>query len=245
MERTRRSKVALALCLTMAILGAAALSMLIRRSPRSELTSPVGFGESSTTKGTTTKAETARAATVKRPPPRILRPTGVYEPSAYKAITEEGADPIATFDREPRNPRWAPAMEAEIRSDLARNVALLKLPSTALHDIECHGSSCRIQIDFRAEDLEQCQNKGAVHPTELLFMSGGHFATVETDVKVRHGRVMNGPDDSIAVLPDGSFRKTTVLTFGEVEIDPAQYGAWREESRRALNSPEKEADGEK
>jgi hypothetical protein len=54
--------------------------------------------------------------------------------------------------------------------------------------------------------------------------------------------MMDGADESVAVLPDGSFRKTVVLTFGDTEIDPGQYGAWREASLRRIQERQRQAD---
>ena len=241
----RRSRPILYLAAALVVLAAAVWLVVVRRQASWRLAAePRAAGQG--TAGGAPAAATGResgevhAAGQARRPPRLMRPSGAFHPAAFRAFHDKDADPEEAFSAETRDPRWAPAMESRIRSELAGDIARLKLPGTKVHSLDCRRSSCRIEVDFRSEDMALAQTNGAVHPVELLIMKGGHLASVETDVKVRGARAMNGSDESVAVLPDGSFRKTVVLTFGEVDIDPGQYGRWREEDVANLNAPEPE-----
>jgi hypothetical protein len=150
-----------------------------------------------------------------------------FEPSAHRRYEATHEDPIKLYEDEARDPIWAPAMEASVRQNLSESVKALGLPSTKISALDCRSSSCKVQLSFTKADLAMAEKEGAIHPTELLFMHGGHFASQETDVLVDHGPTMPGPDESVAVLPDGTFEKTSVLSFGEEDIDPARYRAWR------------------
>jgi hypothetical protein len=126
-------------------------------------------------------------------------------------------------------------MESRLTEDLRRQIEELKLPSTAIRDIECRSSSCRVEYTFTKADLDRGAEEGAVHPVELLYMKGGHVGSLETDVELPPGsKMLRGPDTSIEELPDGSYRKAVVYTFSNDEMDPNRYQTWREQGYREL-----------
>ncbi len=213
-------------------LGLVAVWVSRARSPRGAIVDPASARRTAERQG---QPRPARSL----PPPRLSPAAARQEPSSHAQFEEQRHDPVELFDREARDPVWAPAMERAIRSELTANLARLKLPGTTIHALECRKSSCRMEMDFHAEDVQRAQAGGAIHPGELLIMTGGHLASLETDVPVEGGRTMNGADESVAVLPDGSFRKTVVLTFGDADIDPRQYGAWREASAERIKQQQR------
>jgi hypothetical protein len=174
-----------------------------------------------------------------RPPHFVSGGARRAEPVALERFEQEHTQPGEIYDREARDPVWAPQMEATIRSDIESNLASLGLSDTAVRSLECRSSSCRISVGFEREDAEAGSRRGAVHPVELLFVSGGHLASTEVDVEPR-GRTMPGADPTVAVLPDGSYEKTMILLFGKEEVDPASYRRWRSENQRRLQDRERQ-----
>jgi hypothetical protein len=134
-------------------------------------------------------------------------------PLGCRIIIEQGISPLRVYNREMRNPNWAPLMEESIRAVLSATL-LAKHPGLAV-DVECRTSLCRLTFSV-PDDL--AERLGREHPgstpnlaivAELMETTGPPGRTLR-EVLMDDGRV------SIVFALDGRGMR------------PKDYAAWQQ-----------------
>jgi hypothetical protein len=136
----------------------------------------------------------------------------VPQPLALRAVLGAGVSPLRAYNRELRNPVWAPAMESGVREALAEELAR-QLPGVSL-DIECRTSICRATIEAEPEVERQIKDR---------YPSGKRDFALASELLERVGPL--GRTQREAILESG--RPAIVFALDERGIDPAGYRAWR------------------
>ena len=152
-------------------------------------------------------ARAARATPVTAEAPLQLTP-GAAGYDGVRAATWLDLSNPQLFEREPRDERWAAAMEAELTAVVDREARGTGLEAS-LVDIVCHTSSCRSVIEISARDREA---------TLLYFQA---LAPLGTTV-------------SFDVIDRTDARVTAAFTtvFGADLREPADYRAFVAEYQR-------------
>jgi hypothetical protein len=138
------------------------------------------------------------------------------------------------FDNESRDEAWARAMEARITHRFAPEVLRpLGLPAMKLDSIECRATSCRIEVSWAEADAATAQaqpdtEKYGGDPLTYLSLRTGWLASLASRVRPLFGEnwvpgtyfVKRTQDDA------GRFSTTTILLFGDEDVDPDAYEAF-------------------
>jgi hypothetical protein len=171
----------------------------------------------------------ARAATQTQPP-RFVAGT---EPArtANEAFLAQARgpgfqNPAEFYKKESRDPVWAGAMEARLGERFAAEklkdlgIAGLKVDST-----DCRTSTCQIEVSWTLEDLAALEKPGGEYldPLSLLTWSTGPLAATEYRTKLVPGEMRVPGAWNVRRRSDGRFSTTTVVLFGDDDIDPSRY----------------------
>jgi hypothetical protein len=135
----------------------------------------------------------------------------VPAPLGFKEIKAGRASPPQAYNRELRNPIWAPAMEESVSAFL-NDVAAQRLPGLAF-EVECRTSTCRAT-------LEPCE--GLASRMRQKYPGKGAFGIFLEfqDVAGPLGRVLRE-----TLLEDG--RVSIVFAFDTNGMPPRDYRAWQ------------------
>lgn len=124
----------------------------------------------------------------------------------------EGKSLYQIFTEEPRDPEWAPAMEAAVLTTLRAHLA--QRPGTEdvqISSVECHSSACAIRAtsSTAGNDKEVLTRRfeGAVRAHIASAISSPVFETDESQTPPRLVMV-------------------TTIAFSEDDIEPAAYADW-------------------
>jgi hypothetical protein len=164
-----------------------------------------------------------------------------YVPEAYPAYKaqRESANPrhaLEFFKAEKRNPAWADAMDQQLKARFSPDIlALLSIPSLRLDEVECRSSSCRIEVSWSDADLEATKNQPEVEqsgpdPLAYLAVKTGQLAQLSSRPRPSFGTEIVPGTHFVRRTSDGRYATTSVLLFGEQDIDPDLYAAAVEKS---------------
>jgi hypothetical protein len=115
----------------------------------------------------------------------------VPAPLGFEEIKAARASPSQAYNRELRNPIWAPAMEASV-STFLEDVAAQTLPGLAF-EVECRTSTCRATLE-PGEELarrmrEKYPGKGALGIFVEFMNVAGPLGRVLRETMMEDGRV--------------------------------------------------------
>jgi hypothetical protein len=164
-----------------------------------------------------------------------------FVPEAYSAYIaqRESASPrhaAEFFKAETRDPVWAEAMEARLRQRFDPTIlATLQVPSLRLDEIECRRTSCRIDVSWNEADLQTTTQHPDVErfgrdPLSYLAFKTGQLAQLSSRPRPPFGAKIVPGTYFVTIGPDGRYATTTILLFGEKDIDPNLYAAAVERS---------------
>jgi hypothetical protein len=126
----------------------------------------------------------------------------------YDAAALAGLKPSEEiFAHEPRDARWAPAMEKMVTQRMGLDLSRM-LPHVQVKQIECHTASCAIEFTM---------------PPELAsdFWQAGHALPYAEAVRM--------DDDGNA---DGQAHMSMILMFGQQSRQPGDYERWHQAARQ-------------
>jgi hypothetical protein len=184
---------------------------------------------------------TAGAPLPARPPKLIAAQTADRTRTSNEAFHAQGRGPGSRkpsdfHKEESRDPVWAGAMEKRLDERFAATklqelgIAGLKIDST-----DCRTSSCRLEVSWTMEDLQALEKPGGEHldPLSLLTWSTGPLAATEYRTKLVPGDLRVPGAWNVRRRPDGRFSTTTVVLFGDDDIDPNRYHERTAQRRQA------------
>jgi hypothetical protein len=129
-----------------------------------------------------------------------------------------------SYNAEPRDPTWAPAMESSLHSRFESALPDW-LKKISVSDVECRTSTCRLVTNYPSAlmttSLERAAAEGLppTSPIEHLVLESGPLAGGTSVLK-----------SETVVGPDGVEQQqiTWVLGFSPNEFEPASYSTWVE-----------------
>jgi hypothetical protein len=159
--------------------------------------------------------------------------------SAYIAQRESAAPRHAAefFKAESREPVWAEAMEARLKQRFDPTIlATLQIPSLRLDEVECRRTSCRIEVSWNEADFETTKQHPDVErfgrdPLSYLAGRTGQLAHLSSRIRPPFGAEIMPGTYFVRKVPDGRYAVTSILLFGEKDIDPDLYATAVEQSR--------------
>jgi type II secretory pathway pseudopilin PulG len=162
------------------------------------------------------------------PPPRFITPRTAAAFPGFPVDTP--ASPDLLFDRETRDPTWAPAMESALANGFVASATLarLGLAELVVTDITCRQTTCRFEYEFpsRLVNLARATGLRQSSPMVLVEEAVGWAAP--------RGAGLH----RIAFQRDGAAftRMSVVLGFDEASWDPANYSQWLQSQRPAAEA---------
>jgi hypothetical protein len=237
-----------------AVLAALALALLFFRphalgeALRQGLRSVAGEFASRRTSSSTGVFGTGAAA--RRSPPIFRAGLGMTRsssltPVAYREYRAQRDSPnprraIEFLQAESRDAEWAEAMEKKLEGRFTKEVlALLGLPSLSLDRLECRSTSCLIDVSWTQADVDVAKiqpdaGKYGSDPLGYLSVRTGQLAKLASRVRPTNGEQVLPGTYFVRLRPDGRFVATTVLLFGDEDIDPEAYSEAVERSRQRV-----------
>jgi hypothetical protein len=181
-------------------------------------------------------------------PPRFVTSEG-RTPPKYKTVADtwmaQNKGPsirqhIDFYEEQTRVEPWATAMQKAVSARFSPDVLRgLGLTTMALDQIDCRQSACRLDISWAEADLEAAKRtrpdeKYWPDPGAHLTLSTGPLASVEGRVRPGIGEVVVPNTWHVRKREDGRYAVTTVLLFGQQDVDPLDYDAFvrRSQSQR-------------
>jgi hypothetical protein len=172
-------------------------------------------------------------------PPRLLPAEHVAAPTfptsaeAFEAQVRspEPRHPIDFHRDEPRDERWARAMERTLAARFSpAALAQEGLRTMKLDQVECRRSSCRLEISWGEADMVAAASirpneRSWPDPVEYFQMRTGPFATIGSRARPRPDEFELEDSWRIRVRGDGRFAVTTVLLYAQKDLDPARFAA--------------------
>jgi hypothetical protein len=137
----------------------------------------------------------------------------VPAPLGCRIIIEERVSPLRVYNRELRNPSWAPLMEESILAVVSTTL-LAKHPGVAV-DVECRTSLCR--LTFAVPD-DLAERLGREHPayTPALAIVGELMKTI------------GPPGRTLREVPMDDGRVSIVFALDGSGMRPKDYAAWQQ-----------------
>lgn len=136
----------------------------------------------------------------------------VPAPLAFQEIEARKANPLQAYNRELRNPLWAPAMEEDVATFL-EGVVEETFPGLTT-EVECRTSSCRVTLQVTEGLAGRLSEK--YPPDKRAFA----IVLELTDVIGPLGRVLRE-----TMMEDGSV--SIVFAFDADGMVPGRYGEWQ------------------
>jgi hypothetical protein len=136
------------------------------------------------------------------------------------------------FENESRDEAWAGAMEGRVRDRFSPDVLSgVGLSAMKLDAIECRSTSCRIEVSWAAADAATAQAQPDAEsyrgdPLAYLTHRTGWLASLASRVRPAFGETWVPGTYFIKRTDDGRFTTTTILLFGDEEVDPDAYKAF-------------------
>jgi hypothetical protein len=169
---------------------------------------------------------------VDRPPvPAVPLPRSIVGAWQEEIRGEDARHPVDIHGEQLRVEPWAGAMEEQLRARFSRRrLEPLGLTTMRLDELDCRQSSCRLEISWGDADLEATRQRwprGKRWPDagEFLTTMTGGLAMLETRVRPQVGEAVVPDSWHVRRRVDGRYAVTTVVLFGEEDIDPARYSA--------------------
>jgi hypothetical protein len=222
-----------------------------RRAERS-LAAPVGQQWSAT--GAAGRVSSDRdGATEKgrRGPPRLLVDrSSLASDLASRSIVaswvaqsrnKDARHPIDLLMAQLRSEPWAGAMEKLMSDRFSRErLEAVGLTTMALDEVDCRESACRLEISWADADVEVARKSWKFPerwPDAQIHLTNktGGLATLETRARPKAGETVVPDAWHVRRRDDGRYAVTTVVLFGEEDIDPNKYNAVIE--RAVANRP--------
>jgi hypothetical protein len=173
---------------------------------------------------------TARAGARRRPlpPPRFITSRTTAAFPGFPVDTP--ASPDLLFDRETRDPIWAPAMESALANVFVASATLarLGLAEMVVTDISCRQTTCRFEYEFPSQLVNLVRATG-LRPSSPMVL---------VEEAVGWAAPRGAGLHRIAFQRDGAAftRMSIVLGFDEASWDPASYPQWLQSQRPAAEA---------
>jgi hypothetical protein len=136
------------------------------------------------------------------------------------------------FDNESRDEVWAASMEERVRERFSPDVlSQLGLSTMKLDAIECRSTSCRIEVSWADADTATAQAQPDTEryrgdPLAYLRHRTGWLARLASRVRPSFGETWVPGTYFVKRTDDGRFSTTTILLFGDEDVDPDGYKAF-------------------
>jgi hypothetical protein len=162
------------------------------------------------------------------PPPRFITSRTSAAFPGFPVDTP--ASPDLLFDRETRDPTWAPAMESALANGFVASTTLarLGLAEMVVTDISCRQTTCRFDYEFPSRLVNVVRATG-LRPSSPMVL---------VEEAVGWAAPRGAGLHRIAFQRDGAAftRMSVVLGFDEASWDPASYPQWLQSQRPAAEA---------